>query len=202
MLFYRNGYSTGFFTKVFSGTISGAIGAIAGLPADVCMTRLASEATLAPDKKRHYKHVFHAIYKIVTTEGFFTLYKGFSPTVIRAMLLNVAQLTSYQEAREFFMRHGWQGEENSLHFMTSLISAFVAVVISLPPDIAKIRIQSQVKSGHEYKSALDVLVRTVKDEGFFALWKGFWPMFIRNGPQFFVFFFVYEHLIHAYKRSI
>lgn len=199
---HDKGFSTGFFSKVFAGTVSGAIGAVAGLPADVCMTRMASDATLPRSKQRKYKNVIHAIFKIYRREGFPTLYKGLVPTVIRAMLLNVAQLTSYQEAREFFIRRGWSGEENSLHAMTSFISAFTAVVVSLPPDIAKIRLQNQQKGGGvQYAGMLDVMFKVVKAEGIFALWKGFWPMFIRNLPQFFVLFFVYEHLMLAYKHA-
>lgn len=35
----------------------------------------------------------------------------------------------------------------------------------------------------EYKGAIDVLVKVCKQEGVFALWKGFWPYYFRLGPH-------------------
>lgn len=35
----------------------------------------------------------------------------------------------------------------------------------------------------EYKGAIDVLMKVCKQEGVFALWKGFWPYYFRLGPH-------------------
>lgn len=84
--------------------MAGCLGAAAGLPADVVMTRMASEAVLPNDKKRHYRNVFHAWIRIINEEGVKTLYKGFTPTVLRAGVGNMTQLVSYAETKRGLMK--------------------------------------------------------------------------------------------------
>jgi solute carrier family 25 oxoglutarate transporter 11 len=54
---------------------------------------------LPPNERRNYKHVFDAFQRIVKEEGFFALWRGATPTVIRAMVLNLAMLASYDEVK-------------------------------------------------------------------------------------------------------
>lgn len=53
----------------------------------------------------------------------------------------------------------------------------------------------------EYTGAIDVLGRIVKNEGVFALWKGFLPYFFRIGPHTVLTFIVMEQLTNAYLES-
>lgn len=48
--------------------------------------------------------------------------------------------------------------------------------------------------GGEYKGATDCLVKLVKNEGVFALWKGFTPYFLRLGPHTILTFLFLEQL--------
>lgn len=54
----------------------------------------------------------------------------------------------------------------------------------------------------EYSGMVDVWVKTISKEGVFSLWKGFTPLFIRNGPQFAIFFVIYENLFLMYKTFV
>lgn len=49
-----------------------------------------------------------------------------------------------------------------------------------------------------YKGTVDCFVKTVKYEGFFALYKGFIPTWFRMGPWNIIFFVTYEHLNKFY----
>ena len=47
--------------------------------------------------------MFDAWKRIVSDEGFFALWRGATPTVIRAIVLNLAMLSSYEEVKEQIM---------------------------------------------------------------------------------------------------
>lgn len=72
----------------------------------------------------------------------------------------------------------------------------------MPVDIAKTRIQNMkvIDGKPEYKGSIDVLVKVVKNEGVFALWKGFTPYFSRLCPHSIITFCVLEQLNIAYKQ--
>lgn len=52
----------------------------------------------------------------------------------------------------------------------------------------------------EFKGALDVLAKVVKNEGFFALWKGFFPYYARLGPHTVLTFIFLEQLNATYLK--
>lgn len=49
-----------------------------------------------------------------------------------------------------------------------------------------------------YTGSLDCAMRTVKNEGFRALYKGFIPTYLRMGPWNIIFFIIYEQLKQLY----
>lgn len=54
----------------------------------------------------------------------------------------------------------------------------------------------------EYKGAVDVLGRVVRNEGVFALWKGFTPYYARIGPHTVLTFIFLEQMNAMYKRFV
>lgn len=54
----------------------------------------------------------------------------------------------------------------------------------------------------EYKGAVDVLGRVVRNEGIFALWKGFTPYYARIGPHTVLTFIFLEQMNTFYKQKI
>lgn len=52
----------------------------------------------------------------------------------------------------------------------------------------------------EYKGAIDVLVKVCRQEGVFALWKGFWPYYFRLGPHTVITFIFMEQMNEVYNR--
>uniref|UniRef100_A0A8C1S244 Uncharacterized protein n=1 Tax=Cyprinus carpio TaxID=7962 RepID=A0A8C1S244_CYPCA len=59
-----------------------------------------------------------------------------------------------------------------------------SALASNPVDVVRTRMMNQrVLAGNPlYKGTLDGLMQTWKNEGFFALYKGFWPNWLRLGP--------------------
>ncbi|KAK6057616.1 hypothetical protein COOONC_04864 [Cooperia oncophora] len=54
----------------------------------------------------------------------------------------------------------------------------------------------------EYKNAFDVWVKVIKNEGVFALWKGFTPYYMRLGPHTVITFIFLEQMNAAYYKYV
>lgn len=93
-----------FYAKLVMGMTAGGIGAMVGTPAEVALIRMTSDGRLPAAQRRGYKNVFDAFFRIVREEGLFTLWKGWQPTVARAMILNAAQLGVYSQAKQVFVQ--------------------------------------------------------------------------------------------------
>lgn len=81
--------------------------------------------------------------------------QGCGPTVVRAMVVNAAQLASYSQAKQFLLSTGiiialftlahvipctdYFTDNILAHFVASMISGFVTTIASLPVDITKTR---------------------------------------------------------------
>lgn len=82
------------------------MGAVAGVPCDLAMTRMAVDGRLPPEKRRNYKHVFDAFYRVAKEEKFLTLFTGLVPTMIRAVAVNVSQFVSYAQSKQALVGYG------------------------------------------------------------------------------------------------
>lgn len=200
----EDGAPPSFLLKALCGMTAGIAGAFVGTPAEVALVRMTSDGRLPVDQRRNYSSVFSALVRIVREEGLTTLWRGAIPTMGRAMVVNAAQLASYSQAKEMLMKTGHFAEGIFLHFSASMISGFVTTVASMPVDIAKTRIQNMkvIDGKPEFKGTTDVLVKILKNEGVFALWKGFTPYYARLGPHTVLTFIFLEQLNSAYKRNV
>mmetsp|Transcript_12361 Transcript_12361/g.15330 ORF Transcript_12361/g.15330 Transcript_12361/m.15330 type:complete len:280 (-) Transcript_12361:513-1352(-) len=74
-------------------------------------------------------------------------------------------------------------EDHWGRFGASLVSSGVAETLTLPTDVAKVRLQVQVQGGSKgvvYTGMIDCLRKTATNEGYPALWKGLSPALIRQ----------------------
>lgn len=199
----KDGEPLPFIQKAFAGLVAGGCGAVVGTPAEVALVRMTADGRLAVNERRGYKNVFDALGRVVREEGVLTLWRGTMPTVGRAMVLNIAQLATYDQAKEMILGTGVVGDHIGAHAMASTCSGFVATAVSIPLDSAKTRVQNMriVDGVPEYKGMVDALVKTVQREGFAALWKGFTPYFLRLGPHTILTFIALEQMKRAYLES-
>ena len=92
-----------FFQKAYSALFAGFIGSLVGNPADLALVRMQADARLPAAERRNYKNVVDAFKRISSEEGVLALWRGATPTVIRACVLNLAMLSSYDEVKEKLM---------------------------------------------------------------------------------------------------
>ena len=53
----------------------------------------------------------------------------------------------------------------------------------------------------EFKGTIDVLTKVLRNEGLFALWKGFFPYYARLGPHTVLTFIFLEQMTTIYKQK-
>ena len=75
-----------------------------GNPPDLALVRMQADNQLPVEERRNYKNVFDAWKKISAEDGVLGLWRGATPTIIRAMVLNLAMLATYDEAKEALLK--------------------------------------------------------------------------------------------------
>lgn len=199
-----DGSPPSFLVKVGIGCLAGIGGAFVGTPAEIALIRMTADGKLPPAERRNYSNVFSALARITREEGFFTMWRGVLPTMGRSVVVNAVQLATYSQAKELLLQTGYYSEGIWLHFCGSMISGLFTTIASLPVDIAKTRIQNMkiVDGKPEFSGTFDVFGKLVKNEGIFALWKGFTPYYARIGPHTVLTFIFLEQYTNLYKTYV
>jgi len=79
----------------------------------------------------------------VADEGFFSLWRGCVPTVVRAVVLNFGMLGPYDEAKEranLWLNGDKKKDTQQSRLCASALAGFIASFLSLPFDNAKTKI--------------------------------------------------------------
>lgn len=177
--------------KVVASCCSGASASLLGCPTDVIKTRLQCESGMRNSagifttglyrgQKPTYRHSADAVVKILQREGVGGFYSGVVPTVIRAVFLTAGLLVSYDSFKQEAKIRGWATEGLPLHVAGGMLSGLCAATTAAPWDLVKTRIQNDAKG--EYRGVLDCMVKTIRHEGAFGLYKGWLAMYLRLGP--------------------
>lgn len=172
--------------KAAAGLTAGGLGALVGSPADLTLIRMQADATLPVEKRRGYKNVGDALVRIVKEEGVKGLFTGATPTVVRAMALNMGMLASNDQAKEMLEAAGLEKGSNAVVLGGATIAGFFASACSLPFDFVKTRIQKMEKlpdGTFPYKSPVDCALKTLRTEGPLKFYTGFPTYFVRIGPH-------------------
>lgn len=178
-----------FTAKLLMGCISGGIGSAVGTPSELALVRMSNDSKLPVAQRRNYNGVVDCIQRIAKEEGVLGLWNGAQVTVVRAMVLSAAVLGITSECKLKLKKSGIFGAEGELfHGLPLLcvaifISSFFANIFSNPFDVVKSRTQQQSKAEKQkYSGMLDCFVKIISEEGFFKLWAGFVPAFLKLAP--------------------
>ena len=148
--------------------------------------------------------MFDALSRVVREEGVLNLWRGSTPTVVRAMVVNMAHLATYDEAKDRICKAtGRARGDFGVQLAASSSSGLAIVVTSLPVDTVKTRMMNMrpLPDGSlPYSSALDCLVKTVRVEGVARLYSGFGAYFARCAPHAMCTLLFAEELNRRYKQ--
>ncbi|KAK1750664.1 mitochondrial carrier domain-containing protein [Echria macrotheca] len=168
--------------NMFCGAGSGIIGAAAGSPFFLAKTRLQSYSPFRPVGTQHnYRNAWDGLSQIYKAEGVRGLYRGVGAAMIRTGFGSSVQLPTYFFAKRRLVKHLGMEEGPALHLASSTASGFVVCVVMHPPDTIMSRLYNQ--NGNLYKGVFDCLAKTIRTEGFLAIYKGFLPHLARILPH-------------------
>ncbi|XP_015111789.1 mitochondrial thiamine pyrophosphate carrier isoform X2 [Diachasma alloeum] len=183
-----------------AGAMAGCIATIVSFPFDTVRTRLVAQAHHQPVYKG-FISVYSSILKAESPRGF---YRGLSPTLIQIAPHTGLQFVFYSLLTDFYRSFS---EESSTTVPNSLIAGSAAGLLSktavYPFDLARKRLQIQ---GFEHgrtgfgkffscRGLMDCLVKTARDEGLRALFKGLLPSQLKAAATTALHFTFYEQAL-------
>lgn len=183
--------------SAISGITAGSVAQYLASPADLLKVHIQMEGKrrLMGEPAR-VKGLYDAFIKVIKSSGVKGLWKGAIPNVQRAALVNLGDLTTYDTAKRFILQNSSLQDGPIVHITSSFFAGFVAAGMGTPADVVKTRVMNQPtdKQGNPlvYKSSWDCLKKTIQNEGTFALYKGFLPVWIRMAPWSLIFWVSFE----------
>jgi solute carrier family 25 (mitochondrial carrier), member 14/30 len=181
---------------VLAGGTAGGIGIAFANPTDLIKIRMQADR-----EGTRYRGTVHAFKEIIRSEGVLGLWKGVGPAVQRAIIVNAAELATYDQAKDILIGgFNMKADNVSTHFSASFMAGFCSAVASSPVDVIKNRLMSQPSgAGRLYKGVIDCGIKTIQNEGIRGLYNGFIPNWFRLGPWCMVMFMTYEQYRIACK---
>ncbi|KAK1933169.1 mitochondrial carrier protein family protein [Babesia divergens] len=188
-----------FYQKCLAGLFAGAVGAFIGNPADLALVRMQSDHSLPLDQRKNYGGIFSTIVRISREEGVTSLWKGASPTIIRAMALNVSMLSTYDQSKELLKPY--IGNTWAVAIISSGLSALFATATSLPFDYVKTCLQKQNNGVPQYSGVRDCFVRSYREGGIRRFYGSYGAYYMRVAPHIVITLIVREYLESLLMRQ-
>lgn len=196
----KNGFPI--WKKVVAGMLAGGIGQLMASPTDLIKTQIQMEGRRRMlGQPPRVKGTWDAASKVLHQAGLTGLWRGCWPNVWRAALVNLGDLSTYDSVKRGILDNSSLEDNTLTHTLSSACAGLVGAIMGTPADVVKARVMNQPTDsrgrGSRYTSALDCLVTTVRGEGFFALYKGFLPCWLRMAPWSLTFWLSYEQIRRA-----
>jgi solute carrier family 25 (mitochondrial oxoglutarate transporter), member 11 len=137
--------------KIGAALVAGAVAALLGNPCDLALVRMQADSSL-PLEQRRYSGILDALWSVARDEGALSLWRGSTPTVLRAMAVNAGMLATADQAKESLAlmlgdsparekATGTGTGRNALVvlLLSSFVAGITASAVSLPFDAIKTR---------------------------------------------------------------
>jgi len=185
--------------KVLAGMAAGGMGQFVASPTDLIKTQIQMEGKRRlQGKPPRVNGTLDAFRKILAQNGIFGLWRGCAPNVQRAALVNLGDLSTYDSVKMAILKNTNLKDNSLTHCLSSACAGLVGAIMGTPADVVKARMMNQPTDakgkGTLYKSSFDCLKRTLTNEGFFGLYKGFVPCWLRMAPWSLTFWLSYEQI--------
>ncbi|XP_029971249.1 kidney mitochondrial carrier protein 1 isoform X1 [Salarias fasciatus] len=198
-------------TNVACGVLSGVISSSIANPTDVLKIRMQAQGRVIQGSmmgnfiniyqeegtrglwkvSKAFVNIFYSYYWIKLSGV--SLLQGVSLTAQRAAIVVGVELPVYDLTKKHLILSGHMGDTVYTHFLSSFVCGLAGALASNPVDVVRTRMMNQ-RGGALYQGTLDCLLQTWRSEGFMALYKGFFPNWLRLGPWNIIFFLTYEQL--------
>lgn len=144
------------------------------------------------------------IYCTYVKDGFLSLWRGNSATMVRVMPYAAIQFCSHEQYKKLLGGHyGFQGKALPPlpRLLAGSLAGTTAAMLTYPLDMVRARMAVTAKE--MYSNIMHVFVRISQEEGVKTLYKGFTPTILGVIPYAGITFFTYETLkkLHADKTK-
>jgi solute carrier family 25 (mitochondrial oxoglutarate transporter), member 11 len=196
---------TDFAARVGIGALTGGMAAYISCPMEVCVVRMSNDSTLPLAERRNYQGVFDVARRIVKEEGVWTFWNGSTPFVVRAMMVGVFQVATLDQFKQIFAVQFGQKKDSLLNvFSSAMASGLVYSIATMPLEACKNRMANQkvdpATGKLPYTGLLQALTKVSQSEGLLALYKGFFPYYIRCGGHTVAMFLCVQMLRDTYQN--
>ena len=174
----RGAAESSFGAKVVSGLITGGVASQSrtqrigeGQAAGPGRQALA-EAGKAPPKPK-YPSAMAAYRMIAKEEGIAGLWTGVVPNITRNSVINATELATYDQVKQMLLASKIVDDNVFCHILSGLGAGLCACIVGSPVDVVKSRVMGD--SVGMYSGTVDCFVKTMKNDGIMAFYKGFIP---------------------------
>lgn len=181
------------YERFVAGSLAGGISQTVIYPLEVLKTRLALRKT------GQYKGIVDAAKKIYKKEGLRSFYRGYIPNLLGIIPYAGIDLAVYETLKNSYLRkHSGDTPSVLLLLACGTVSSTCGQVCSYPLALVRTRLQAQVVTtehgaAHAQPCTMSGLIRTiVQHEGFFGLYRGITPNFLKVAPAVSISYVVYE----------
>ncbi|KAL8541075.1 hypothetical protein ACS0TY_002383 [Phlomoides rotata] len=197
--------------RLGAGATAGIIAMSATYPMDMVRGRLTVQTESSPYQ---YRGMVHALSTVLREEGFRALYKGWLPSVIGVVPYVGLNFAVYESLKDWLIKSKPFGlvDDNELGVVTRLAcgaaAGTIGQTVAYPLDVIRRRMQmvgwshassvltgdGRSKASLEYTGMIDAFRKTVRHEGFRALYKGLVPNSVKVVPSIAIAFVTYEQV--------
>lgn len=140
-------------------------------PLDVVKTRMQLQTSTAVGSDA-YNGTLDCFRKIIKNEGFSRLYRGITAPILMEAPKRATKFAANDEWGKFYRNaFGQEKMTQGLSVLTGASAGATESFVVVPFELIKIRLQDKV-SASKYNGPVDVLLKTVKNEGLLALYTG------------------------------
>ncbi|KAI1490299.1 mitochondrial carrier domain-containing protein [Biscogniauxia mediterranea] len=193
-----------FIYQFAAGAIAGVSEILVMYPLDVVKTRVQLQTGKGAGEDA-YSGMVDAFRKIVRNEGFSRLYRGISAPILMEAPKRATKFAANDEWGKVYRKaFGVDKMNQSLSILTGATAGATESFVVVPFELVKIRLQDKASAG-KYNGMLDVVAKTVKNEGILAMYNGLestmWRHVLWNAGYFGCIFQVRELLPKAETKQ-
>lgn len=191
--------------RLSAGAAAGVVGMSATYPLDMVRGRITVQEAGNPQ----YRGLWHATGCIIREEGLLALWRGWLPSVIGVVPYVGLNFGVYETLKDVIIKTWGLRDERDLSIAVRLgcgaLAGTMGQTLAYPFDVVRRRLQVSGWSGAKnlhadhgqavaYRGMMDCFVRTVREEGIQALFKGLAPNYVKVVPSIAIAFVTYEQV--------
>ncbi|KAF7661784.1 hypothetical protein LDENG_00254360 [Lucifuga dentata] len=178
--------------RFMAGSLAGATAQTAIYPMEVLKTRLTLRKT------GQYSGMFDCAKKILRKEGVRAFYKGYIPNLLGIIPYAGIDLAVYESLKNTWLSYYAKDSANPgvlVLLGCGTISSTCGQLASYPLALVRTRMQAQASLNASDQPSMSVLMqKIVATDGFFGLYRGIMPNFMKVIPAVSISYVVYEYM--------